>query len=148
MSETKTFRGRSLDAVLPQIREELGPEAIVLRRREGLAGGVGGFFQRPYVEVEARGPQPSDRAPEVRNDAATTEGLASPVVQALVEQAAPFADALARADRTVAARASDVLAAAARGTAASRIAANVPVLAAIMSSSVCTGVASSCTPLA
>src|SRR5215217_7793369 len=104
MSETKTFRGRSLETILPQIREELGAEAIVLRRREGLAGGVGGFFQRPYVEVEARGPLPADRTPEVRNDAATTEGLASPVVQALVEQAAPFADALARADRTVAAR--------------------------------------------
>jgi hypothetical protein len=39
-------------------------------------------------------------------------------------------------------------AAAARGTAAASTAANVAVLAAIMSSSVCTGVASSCTPLA
>ncbi len=46
MSDAKTFRGRSLDDVLPQIREELGPDAIVLRRREGLAGGVGGFFQK------------------------------------------------------------------------------------------------------
>jgi flagellar biosynthesis GTPase FlhF len=98
MSDVKTFRGKSLEAVLPQIREELGPDAIVLRRREGLAGGVGGFFQRPFVEVEARGPLPSDAAPEVRNDAATAEGLRQPIVQALVEQASPFADALARAD--------------------------------------------------
>jgi hypothetical protein len=39
-------------------------------------------------------------------------------------------------------------AAAARGTAAASTDANAAVLAAIMSSSVCTGVASSCTPLA
>ena len=91
--------------MLPQIRAELGPDAIVLRRREGLAGGVGGFFQRPFVEVEARGPLPSDAAPEVRNDAATADGLRTPIVQALVEQASPFADALARADATMVATA-------------------------------------------
>ena len=105
MSDVKTFRGRSLDELLPQIREDLGPEAIVLRRREGLAGGVGGFFQRPYVEVEARGPLPSDAAPEVRNDGATAEGLRTPIVKALVEQASPFADALARADEVMTATA-------------------------------------------
>src|SRR5688500_374473 len=108
MSDVKTFRGRTLEALLPQIREEPGPEAIVLRRREGLAGGVGGFFQKSYVEVEARGPLPSDRAPEARNDGATTEGLSTPIVRTLVEQASPFADALARADSSVAARASEV----------------------------------------
>jgi flagellar biosynthesis GTPase FlhF len=102
MSDVKTFRGKTLDAVLPQIREELGPDAIVLRRREGLAGGVGGFFQRPFVEVEARGPLPSDATPELRNDAATADGLRQPIVQALVEQASPFADALARADAVMA----------------------------------------------
>ena len=58
----KTFRGKSLEELLPQIRAELGPDAIVLRRREGTAGGVGGFFQRPYVEVDARG-APRRRAP-------------------------------------------------------------------------------------
>ena len=31
----KTFRGKSLEELLPQIRAELGPDAIVLRRREG-----------------------------------------------------------------------------------------------------------------
>jgi flagellar biosynthesis GTPase FlhF len=115
MSDVKTFRGRTLEAVLPQIREELGSEAIVLRRREGLAGGIGGFFQKSYVEVEARGPLPSDRAPEARNDGATAEGLGTPIVRTLVEQASPFADALARADSTVGARAADVMLAAARG---------------------------------
>ena len=105
--ETKTYRGRTLDELLPQIREELGSDAIVLRRREGLAGGVGGFFQRPYVEVEARAAQADDA--DVRNDRATAEGLASPAIQALVEQAAPFADALSRAQTS----AHEVLAAAA-----------------------------------
>jgi flagellar biosynthesis GTPase FlhF len=105
MSDVKTFRGRSLDELLPQIREELGADAIVLRRREGLAGGVGGFFQRPFVEVEARGPLPADAAPEVRNDGATAEGLRTPIVQTLVGQASPFADALARADEVMTATA-------------------------------------------
>src|SRR3954454_24285565 len=103
--DVKTFRGRSLEEMLPQIREELGPDAIVLRRREGLAGGVGGFFQRPFVEVEARGPLASDASPEVRSDGATAEGLRTPIVQTLVEQASPFADALARADEVMTARA-------------------------------------------
>jgi flagellar biosynthesis GTPase FlhF len=97
--DVKTFRGRSLEEILPQIREELGPDAIVLRRREGLTGGVGGFFQRPYVEVDARGPIAGEQALEIRSDRATAEGLSSPAVQALFEQATPFADALAAAAR-------------------------------------------------
>jgi flagellar biosynthesis GTPase FlhF len=116
-ADVTTFRGRSLEELLPQIRAELGPDAIVLRRREGLAGGVGGFFQRSYVEVEARQALPEETALEARNDRATAEGLGSPAIQALVEQAAPFADALARAEGTVAERAQDVLLAAARGQA-------------------------------
>ena len=126
--DVKTFRGRSLEEVLPKIRAELGPDAIVVRRREGLAGGVGGFFQRSYVEVEARralpDTQPTSSAGtgetelEARNDRATAEGLASPAIQALVDQAAPFADALSRAEGSVAERAQDVLLAASRGQAA------------------------------
>ncbi len=108
--ETKTYRGRSLEEVLPQVRDELGPDAIVLRRREGLAGGVAGFFQRSYVEVEARGSLDGESSLETRNDRATAEGLATPGVQALVQQASPFADALKTADR-----AHEVLAAAAAG---------------------------------
>ena len=106
--ETKTFRGRSLDEVIPQVRTELGADAIVLRRREGLAGGVGGFFQRSYVEVDARASLPEERPLELRSDRATAEGLATEGIQTLVAQASPFADALATA--TVADRASEVLA--------------------------------------
>ena len=65
--DVKTFRGRSLEELLPQIRAELGPDAIVLRRREGLGGGVGGFFQRPYVEVDARAPHADERPLEIRS---------------------------------------------------------------------------------
>ena len=112
-TDTKTFRGRTLEELLPKIRAELGADAIVLRRREGLAGGVGGFFQKSYVEVEARAALPDEMPLEARNDRATAEGLASPAIQALVDQAAPFADALARAESTVGDRAHEVLVAAA-----------------------------------
>ncbi|UUY04774.1 hypothetical protein LRS13_04385 [Svornostia abyssi] len=52
--KTRTYQGSTLDEVLPQIRDELGDDAIVVRQREGLKGGVGGFFQKRCVEVEAR----------------------------------------------------------------------------------------------
>ena len=42
---TRTYRGSSLEEILPRIRAELGPDAVITRRREGLTGGVGGFFQ-------------------------------------------------------------------------------------------------------
>ena len=108
-SDVQTFRGKSLEEVLPQVREALGPDAVVLRRREGLVGGVAGFFQRPFVEVDARKPLPDEVDPVPRNDRATEEGLASPVVRALVEQASPFADALARAERGIGTRAEEFL---------------------------------------
>src|SRR4051794_37190415 len=98
MPETKTYRGRTLEEVLPKIREELGPDALVLKRREGLAGGVGGFFQHPFVEVEARAPVAEPEV-EVRTDRATAEGLATPAMQALLESASPFAARLAEAAR-------------------------------------------------
>src|SRR6185436_4056155 len=50
----KTFPGQSLEELLPQIREELGADAVILRQRDGLKGGVGGFFQKRCVEVDAR----------------------------------------------------------------------------------------------
>jgi len=51
---TTTYRGRTLEEVLPKIREELGPDAVIERRRAGLVGGFAGFFQREMVEVDAR----------------------------------------------------------------------------------------------
>src|SRR4051794_32359531 len=117
VTDVKTFRGRSLEEILPQIRAELGADAIVVRRREGLAGGVGGFFQRSYVEVDARPAHDDEKPLEARNDRATAEGLASPAIRALVDQAAPFADALASAQGSASERAHEVLIAAAQGAA-------------------------------
>ncbi len=112
-NDIQTFRGRTLEELLPKIRAELGADAIVLRRREGLAGGVGGFFQKSYVEVDARAALPDEKPLEARNDRATAEGLSSPAIQALVEQASPFADALTRAESSVGERAHEVMVAAA-----------------------------------
>ncbi len=53
-AEARVYRGRSIDELIPQIEAELGADAIVVRRRRGLEGGIGGFFQRPFVEVEAK----------------------------------------------------------------------------------------------
>jgi flagellar biosynthesis GTPase FlhF len=50
--ETRTYRGSSLEELLPQILEELGPEAVVTKQREGVVGGLGGFFGKRCVEVE------------------------------------------------------------------------------------------------
>jgi flagellar biosynthesis GTPase FlhF len=119
-SKTKTYRGASIEELLPRIRAELGPEAVIVARREGLIGGVAGFFQKRCVEVDARpggpridvyddggdGPEitpasetiiepPAVEEPHlVRNDAATREGLETPAVQRLVGEAKPFADLL------------------------------------------------------
>jgi flagellar biosynthesis GTPase FlhF len=52
-STIRTYRGRTVEDLIPSIQEELGADAIILRRREGLTGGLAGFFQRPFVELEA-----------------------------------------------------------------------------------------------
>ena len=93
---TLTYRGRSLEDILPRIKAELGPDAVVVRQRTGLTGGVAGFFQKQCIEIEARrnGIDVYDEEPEepiVRNDAATRDGLSTPGVQKLVAQAHPFA---------------------------------------------------------
>ncbi|OJU79956.1 MAG: hypothetical protein BGO11_06435 [Solirubrobacterales bacterium 70-9] len=117
-SQVKTYRGATIEELLPQIRAELGPEAVIVRRREGLVGGIGGFFQKQCIEVDARAGGPridvyddgggSPAAPEapleeeipscephpIRNDAATRDGLTSPAVRRLVGQARPFVDLL------------------------------------------------------
>jgi flagellar biosynthesis protein FlhF len=53
-SETRTYRGSTLEELLPTIRAELGENAVIIRQREGLVGGIGGFFARRCVEVEAQ----------------------------------------------------------------------------------------------
>ncbi|MEA2409518.1 MAG: hypothetical protein QOC77_79 [Thermoleophilaceae bacterium] len=125
MSETKTFRGRSLEEVLPQIKADLGPDAEIVRQREGLTGGVGGFFQRTCIEVDARLGAEPEREPArtprfdaydddheaafepafepdpLPEDEATTEGLTAPGIQEILRQAVPFADHLEIAAKRV-----------------------------------------------
>jgi flagellar biosynthesis GTPase FlhF len=121
-NDTKTYRGRSLEELIPQIKAELGPDAVITRQRDGLMGGVGGFFQRRFVEIEARpgrarfdayddeparpGGMPADPGafddflPAQQQDPATVEGLSSPAIQELLQQASPFARQLSDAERT------------------------------------------------
>src|SRR3954466_12160807 len=111
MNDLKTFRGRSLEEVLPQIKADLGPDAEIIRQREGLTGGVGGFFQRTCIEVEARvGEESAEEPLAPRFDAydaaqpasgpaplperATQEALPTPGIQEILRQAVPFADHL------------------------------------------------------
>ncbi|MDX6568120.1 MAG: hypothetical protein QOH15_698, partial [Gaiellales bacterium] len=67
----KTYVGRSLEELAPQIREELGPDAVILSQRQGLKGGGGGFFSTKSIEVLA-----ADRMPE--NQQAATASAAAP----------------------------------------------------------------------
>jgi flagellar biosynthesis GTPase FlhF len=51
---TRIYRGRTVEELIPKIQAELGADAIVVRREKGLTGGIAGFFQRPFVEIEAK----------------------------------------------------------------------------------------------
>jgi flagellar biosynthesis GTPase FlhF len=114
---TRTFRGASLEEILPRIKAELGPDAVITRRREGLSGGLAGFFQKQFVEVEAHAGAAPERRFEViddsdalpdslqsaavdpgtRNSKLETPATESPAIQKILEQAAPFADQLSTA---------------------------------------------------
>src|ERR671916_667883 len=94
-TDTKTYRGRTLEEVLPKIKAELGPDAEIVRQRTGLTGGGGGFFPRQMVEIEGR---PSGSTPHPV-DPPTAEGLTAPGIQEILRQAAPFAEHLGAAER-------------------------------------------------
>jgi len=99
VSAARTYRGDSLEQLLPQIREELGDDAIVVRQREGIIGGVGGFFGKRCVEVEAQPqsawPMPERRAMPARAvvDAYDNGPAPTRVFEALLAQAEPFVPA-------------------------------------------------------
>lgn len=114
--KTRTYQGSTLDEVLPQIRDELGDDAIVVRQREGLKGGVGGFFQKRCVEVEARPGAPAAPAPPAAPAAPTfdvtdtsTAAPTASVAEAMLAQAgsAGFGAKLAEAAQEQAALAPD-----------------------------------------
>src|SRR3954470_12389806 len=94
----KTYVGRSLEELAPQIREELGPDAVILSQRQGLKGGVGGFFSTKSIEVLAadrmpakdvqQARQPVDPAPERQGMSEADRERAALVISALGEMRA------------------------------------------------------------
>jgi len=101
-SATTTYRGSTLEEVLPRIREELGPEAVIVRQREGIVGGFGGFFGTKCVEGEARPAAPRPSAPPRAiidaydtGEPHTPEGNA--LLETLLDQSSPFAAELSDA---------------------------------------------------
>jgi flagellar biosynthesis GTPase FlhF len=104
---TKTFRAGTLAEALAQVREDLGPDAVIVRRREGLEGGVAGFFQKAVIEVDAHAGVPSldvrdDDEPAMPDAPALPDAPATAdVAPALAREAAAagFAAALATAQR-------------------------------------------------
>ncbi|MFP5362736.1 MAG: hypothetical protein ACLGI5_08400 [Thermoleophilia bacterium] len=102
----RTYRGSDLDELLPRIREELGPDAIVVRQREGLDGGFGGFFQKRCVEVVARRATPGlDAYDAAAPQPAGREAAAEPPAPAIAEimrVASPFIEQLRAAEVAVA----------------------------------------------
>jgi len=54
--ERRSFRADTLEEALRLVSDELGPEALVVRQREGVIGGIGGFFGRRCVELEVELP--------------------------------------------------------------------------------------------
>jgi flagellar biosynthesis GTPase FlhF len=109
---TRVYRGPSLEELLPRIREELGPDALIVRQREGILGGFAGFFGKRCVEVEVR--QGTARVspslpPRVIADAyagagaddgwgVTEQSDDRSLVQTLIAQASPFVAELALAE--------------------------------------------------
>ena len=84
-SLTKIYRGGTLEELIPRIRAELGRGAIITRQRDGLAGGIAGFFQRRFVEVEAQSAPSGPPGVDVYDDGAP----ATPPANAPTTAAAP-----------------------------------------------------------
>ncbi len=104
---TRIYRGRTVEELLPKIQAELGADAVVVRREKGLTGGFAGFFQRPFVEIEARRGTPAIDCYD--DDAPALPDLPPPgepeqfqeLIPAVVQDNDPFAAALAEAETAV-----------------------------------------------
>jgi flagellar biosynthesis GTPase FlhF len=94
--DTFTYRGRSLEELVPRIRQELGDDAVIVSRRETSSGGVGGFFAKREIEVEVR---PGEMAPLAQPAPDVAAAFAAQLAQAHDRQQArpvisPEVDAL------------------------------------------------------
>lgn len=70
----KQFTGTTIDEILPQIREELGDDALILATRRVTKGGLGGFFGRETLEVTAAQGGSHEEIAEVNREAADRPG--------------------------------------------------------------------------
>lgn len=76
--EIRTYRGRTLEEIVPMIRDELGDDAVIVARRETRSGGFAGFFAKREIEVDVvPGGTPAAAAPEPAAAAAFREQLAA-----------------------------------------------------------------------
>src|SRR3954465_4228209 len=107
--ETRSYRGTSLEELLPRIQDELGPDAVVVRRREGVVGGFGGFFGKKCIELQVqatvRPPEPVAAASMSFYDTGDELEVDNAVLDAALAQKESFAALLASA--TVAPAAAD-----------------------------------------
>ncbi len=96
---TRTYRARTIEELIPQIERDLGADALIVSRRDGLTGGVMGFFQHPYVEIEAMPgtprldvyDEPPTAAPHMPE--MTTAGWEEPFAAPAGTQVLPFGEA-------------------------------------------------------
>ncbi|MCW2997786.1 MAG: GTP-binding signal recognition particle G-domain protein, partial [Solirubrobacterales bacterium] len=103
--DAQSFSGTSLEEVLPQIRATLGADAVILDRRDGVEGGVAGFFGRRSIVVDACAARPrldvrdedQDAEPGESAPAPVPYGLDSYAATALPPAAAPVAAPVAAA---------------------------------------------------
>jgi SRP54-type protein, GTPase domain len=94
-ASTRTYRGRSVDELVPRIQRELGADAIIVRRRDGLTGGVLGFFQHAFVEIEAMPGSPGvDLYDEADSAPPPVPGAPAPALPAAPIVPAPGAPAM------------------------------------------------------
>jgi flagellar biosynthesis protein FlhF len=74
----KTYAGRTLAEIVPQIRDELGAGAVILKQRPIRTGGVGGFFAKTGIEVLASEGDPSESAAATAATATATATAVAP----------------------------------------------------------------------
>jgi flagellar biosynthesis protein FlhF len=86
--DAQSFSGTSLEEVLPQIRATLGADAVILDRRDGVEGGVAGFFGRRSIVVDACAARPRLDVRDEDQDAEPGESAPAPVPYGLDSYAA------------------------------------------------------------
>jgi flagellar biosynthesis GTPase FlhF len=85
----RIYRGRTVEELIPTIVAELGEDAVVLRHHRGLTGGFAGFFQKSFVEIEARRGDPGGSLLDRYDDSDATPALPGDPPPTLPREATP-----------------------------------------------------------